>query len=80
MRQLEDVEVVAGEQGEDAVEAGEFVDGEGEGYEFCCGGEGDYVEEGLSSISRVAHRGGGRSGLPWGVGSGGGRAWLAIGG
>lgn len=79
MRQLEDVEVVAGEQGEDAVEAGEFVDGEGETDEFGCGGEGDYVEEGLGSLVRVRVLWEGR-GLPLGVGSGGGRAWLAIGG
>ena len=47
MRQLQDVEMVAGEEGEDAVGAGDFVDGEGEQEEFGCGGEGDEVEEGL---------------------------------
>lgn len=39
--------MVAGEQGEDAVEARDLVDGEGEGDELGGGAEGDEVEEGL---------------------------------
>jgi hypothetical protein len=45
--ELQRVEVVSGEEGEDAVEAGDLVEGEGEGYEFGGGAEGDEVEEGL---------------------------------
>ena len=51
MGELERVEVVAGEDGEDAVEAGDFVDEEGEGYEFGCCAEGYEVEERLCSLS-----------------------------
>lgn len=47
MGELEPVEVVAGEEGEDAVESGDFVDEEGEGDEFGCGAQGDEAEEGL---------------------------------
>jgi hypothetical protein len=51
--ELQPVQLVAGEDGEDAVEAGEFVDEEGEGDEFGGGAEGDDVEEGLHSIVSI---------------------------
>lgn len=76
MGELEGVEVVAGEEGEDAVEAGEFVDEEDEGDEFRGCAQGDEVEEGL------------RWGVSWwwwwkgGVGSGlvvwGSGGWAAL--
>lgn len=47
MGELERVQVVACEDGEDAVEAGGLVDYEGEGDEFGGGTQGDEVEEGL---------------------------------
>lgn len=37
--------MVAGEQRQDAIDAGDFVDYEGEGYEFGSGAERDEVEE-----------------------------------
>ena len=51
MGELEGVEVVAGEDGEDAVEAGDFVDEKGESNEFGGCAEGYEVEEGLCSLS-----------------------------
>lgn len=47
MRELEWIQVVAGEDGEDAVEAGDFVDDEGEADELGGGAERDEVEEAL---------------------------------
>ena len=44
---MQGVELVAGEEGEDAVEARDFVEEEGEDDEFGGGAEGDEVEEGL---------------------------------
>jgi len=48
--ELQRVQVEAGEEREDAVEAGDFVDGEGEGDELGGGTEGDEVEEGLHGV------------------------------
>lgn len=46
--QLQRVEVVAGKDGEDAVETGDLVDYKSKGDELGGGAEGDDVEEGLS--------------------------------
>lgn len=51
MAELQRVESIACEEGEDAVEAGDLVDGEDEGDELGGGGEGDDVEEGLPDVS-----------------------------
>lgn len=53
MGELEGVEVIAGEDGEDAVEAGGLVDYEGESDEFGGGAQGDEMEEGLRGNVRV---------------------------
>jgi hypothetical protein len=45
---LQGIQLESCEECEDAVEASDFVDEEREGDEFCCGTEGDEVEEGLS--------------------------------
>ncbi len=47
MGKLERVQVEAGEDGEDSVEAGYFVDDKGKCNELGRGAEGDEVEEGL---------------------------------
>jgi hypothetical protein len=53
--ELERVEMVAGEDGEDAVEAGDLVEEESEEDEFGGGAEGDEAQNGLrrSSVSMV---------------------------
>lgn len=43
--------MIAGEDGEDAIETGDFVDDEGEGDELGGGTEGDDVKEGLLTMS-----------------------------
>ena len=68
--ELERVEVVAGEDGEDAVEAGDLVEEDGEEDEFGGGAEGDEAQYGLrkSEVSMVCDwrwwwmR---QAGLPW---------------
>lgn len=55
MAQLQGIEVVAREQRQDAIKAGDLVEGEGEGDEFGGGAEGDEVEEGLYGIMLVGH-------------------------
>lgn len=50
MAELQEVEAVAGKEGQDAVEASDFVDGKGEGDEFGSGSEGDDAEEGLPHL------------------------------
>ena len=48
--ELERVEMVAGEDGEDAVEAGDLVEEEGEKDEFGGGAEGDEAQNGLRRV------------------------------
>jgi hypothetical protein len=47
MGELEPVQFIAGEDGENAVDGGDFVDDEGEVDEFGGGTQGDEVEERL---------------------------------
>lgn len=47
MGELEAIELIAGEKGEDAVETAELVDEEGESDKLGCCAQGDDVEEGL---------------------------------
>jgi hypothetical protein len=64
--QLDGGEVVAGEQGEDAVQARDFVEEEGERDEGCAGREGHGVEEFLAGSAR---------GKSWEIAAEGGRTW-----
>ena len=68
--ELKRVEMVAGEDGEDAVEAGDFVEEKGEEDEFGGGAEGDEAQYGLrkSEVSMVCDWGWWwmrQAGLPW---------------
>jgi len=71
--ELERVEVVAGEDGEDAVEAGDLVEEEGEKDEFGGGAEGNEAQNGLrrSEVStctcgmRLEWSRMRQAGLPW---------------
>lgn len=49
-RELEEGESVAGDEGEDSVEAGELIEEEGERDHFCAEAEGGYEEEGLCAV------------------------------
>jgi len=69
--ELERVEMEAGEDGEDAVEAGDLVEEDGEEDEFGGGAEGDEAQNGLrrSWISTVCDWGWWMRGLTLGLGT-----------